>query len=674
MGKIRLVFIKYVAGVVLACMAACGPKSAAPALEPLARQIEDSLRVFRISFVREAVQQGMRAAADSDAYYNYLMYASIMHYYSAQPDSMLACVDRTLGYLRRHPRNRSRSRLLVKCLQTRGAYYAAYRYDLDSLVYYNRLACMEAERGVDAEDIILSYNNLADAYRQQGRLDASTEAYRRAIFIADSVHTPRENYVPLYEGIATAYTALHAFDESKIWWNKSKELWDCMMAREKFNYLNNRGTDYYYQEDYANCKRLLLQLDAFLAGHPGMLWERKYCRINLTDVCLKEGDTAGADSLLRETAAFFAPMGDASTLSYIRTQQMELAFMKGDRAEVRRLLRDDPLPPDARPDIRLQRFGFLCRFYAGQGSWKEAYEAKEASVALADSLRNERVRMKTADMQLRYDRDTTVLSQQVRINRQQAWLARMCAALFAAMALVFFLLFFVHHRRKKAQLREERMLRRIVGLRMENIRNRITPHFIGNVLNHELLLAQQGKEGNLGGLVQLLRRQQALADKFCTSLKEELEFVRFYVAAEMERMSVKPDFSIHIADGIDPERMWLPSMMVQIFVENAIKHGLKGMAQAEGKKLFLRIDVYASEGCRCIDVSNNGNPLQASTARGQGTGLKVVSQTIQLLNESNKRPMSYSVGEQWMPGGERVCAARLVIPEDYDFDNRFANT
>ena len=501
MGKIRLVFIKYVAGVVLACMAACGPKSAAPALEPLARQIEDSLRVFRISFVREAVQQGMRAAADSDAYYNYLMYASIMHYYSAQPDSMLACVDRTLGYLRRHPRNRSRSRLLVKCLQTRGAYYAAYRYDLDSLVYYNRLACMEAERGVDAEDIILSYNNLADAYRQQGRLDASTEAYRRAIFIADSVHTPRENYVPLYEGIATAYTALHAFDESKIWWNKSKELWDCMMAREKFNYLNNRGTDYYYQEDYANCKRLLLQLDAFLAGHPGMLWERKYCRINLTDVCLKEGDTAGADSLLRETAAFFAPMGDASTLSYIRTQQMELAFMKGDRAEVRRLLRDDPLPPDARPDIRLQRFGFLCRFYAGQGSWKEAYEAKEASVALADSLRNERVRMKTADMQLRYDRDTTVLSQQVRINRQQAWLARMCAALFAAMALVFFLLFFVHHRRKKAQLREERMLRRIVGLRMENIRNRITPHFIANVLNNRKITDAIHALLDRGGLI-----------------------------------------------------------------------------------------------------------------------------------------------------------------------------
>ena len=154
----------------LACMAACGQQDAASALEPLARQIEDSLRVFNVAFVRSAVEQGMRAATDSDAYYNYLMYASILHYYSAQPDSMLACVDRAWDYLRNHPRNRSRNRLLVKCLQTRGAYYAAFCSDLDSLVHYNRLACMEAEKGVDVEDIVLSYNNLADAYRQQGEL------------------------------------------------------------------------------------------------------------------------------------------------------------------------------------------------------------------------------------------------------------------------------------------------------------------------------------------------------------------------------------------------------------------------------------------------------------------------------------------------------------------------
>ena len=539
MRKIRLVFIKYVAGAALACMAACGPRSAAPALEPLAQQIEDSLRVFRLSFVREAVQQGMRAATDSDAYYNYLMYASIMHYYSAQPDSMLACVDRTLAYLRQRPQNRRRGRLLVKCLQTRGAYYAAYRYDLDSLVHYNRLACMAAERGVDVEDIILSYNNLADAYRQQGRLDASAAAYHWAIFIADSVHTPRENYVPLYEGIATAYTALHAFDESKIWWDKSEELWDCMMTREKFNYLNNRGTDYYYQEDYANCKRLLLQLDAFLAGHPGMLWERKFCHINLTDVCLKEGDAAGADSLLRETHAFFAPTGDEATLSYIHTQQMELALLEGKAGQVRRLMQENPLPQDARSDIRLQRLDFLARFHAGQGEWQQACDARASYVALADSLRDERVRMKTADMQLRYERDATVLEQQIRINRQQMKLMQVYAVLLAVLVLLLLLAFLVYYRRKKARAKEERMLRRIVDLRMENIRNRITPHFIYNVLNHELLLKQQGKESNLGNLVQLLRRQQALAATFCTSLKEELDFVRLYVATETDRMDAR---------------------------------------------------------------------------------------------------------------------------------------
>lgn len=640
-------------------------------IKMLKQEIHDSIRTFNVNFAKEAILKGKNVAKDSDDYYDFVLYDVILLFYMSQPDSMLNNLAQTMDYLSRQPATSRRNQMRIKCLQTKAAYYSQFYLDPDSLVYYNIEACKVAEQEPDFEQQILCLNNLADAYRQKGELAQSAFYYKKAIYLADSAHTAKDNYVPLYGGLAATYTTLHDFKQSKIWLDKSLELWELMMTHEKFNYLTNRGNDYYYQKDYLNCLNTFLQTDTFLRAHPELEWEKYICHSNIVDVYLKLNQPQNADSLLFDNIAFFQKMQSETVLPYLYTQQMELAMQKKDYKQAEQLIQKHPLPEGTKPDHILARLDFLQRYYTEQADWKKAFQYQKAYNELNDSLRDDRVRMRTADLQMRYERDATILNQKLYIGEKETQLLQTYTWLAISVSILILLVLLYYYRRKQMRFKEEQMLHRIVELRMENIRNRITPHFIYNALNHELLAQQQGKPTQLHVLVNLLRQGQNLANVFCTSLKEEMDFIQLYVQIEGEALGENFRYETILEEGIEPEHVTLPSMMIQIFVENAIKHGLKDIpaeidARME-KKLILHI--FKKENDIYIEVRNNGKPLNLQNRDHKTqTGLRVVSQTIQLLNERNKQQMSYNLTEYRDAKGETGCCVQLIIPNNYNFN------
>lgn len=83
-------------------------------------------------------------------------------------------------------------------------------------------------------------------------------------------------------------------------------------------------------------------------------------------------------------------------------------------------------------------------------------------------------------------------------------------------------------------------------------------------------------KNNLLELVKYLRRSLELTEKLSVSLQDELDFVRSYI--NLERGRVGEDFTatVTVEEGLDASRVMIPSMIIQIPVENAIKHGLVG--------------------------------------------------------------------------------------------------
>ena len=89
---------------------------------------------------------------------------------------------------------------------------------------------------------------------------------------------------------------------------------------------------------------------------------------------------------------------------------------------------------------------------------------------------------------------------------------------------------------------------------------------------------------NLIGLTKLIRRNLELTDCLAVSLADELDFVDTYVKLERQSLGSEFEYRLDLAEQLDLQEMKVPSMLLQIPVENAIKHGLR---LKEGKRLLL---------------------------------------------------------------------------------------
>ena len=115
-----------------------------------------------------------------------------------------------------------------------------------------------------------------------------------------------------------------------------------------------------------------------------------------------------------------------------------------------------------------------------------------------DSIRNERIRMHTADLALRYQQDSTLLAHRVMIREAENKVLKLRQAhlIVGSIAIVAFLVaFFLYlYRKKRRALMQAESRRMASSLRLENIRTRLSPHFIYTVLNQALLSRKQEEQ------------------------------------------------------------------------------------------------------------------------------------------------------------------------------------
>ena len=142
------------------------------------------------------------------------------------------------------------------------------------------------------------------------------------------------------------------------------------------------------------------------------------------------------------------------------------------------------------------------------------------------------------------------------------------------MLLVFMLIAgaWIAYRSRKRDKEEWMMRNAMTSLRLKNIRNRISPHFIFNVLNREISsLKDRESNHRLYELVKLIRYNLELTESLAVTLAEELDFVKTYIGLEEQVLQPGFEFHIDIDPALDIHRVKIPVMLLQIPVENAVK-------------------------------------------------------------------------------------------------------
>lgn len=617
--------------------------------------------------VRLKAFQKMEEAKDSLVKYNYLAMTLKTYLITSQLDSAQIVIQQIHDFIERQHSSSQMADLESECFNMKGNIFARVG-NMDSAEICFRKAYELRMRGTRIEVVPDILMNLADANNRLGKLDIGAAWYRRALLMCDSLHIASTKKPPIYYGLAQVYVTMRDFEQCDYYYNLAGESYDSMLPYEKYIYLNNRGTSYYYREDYQTAIKYFQKVIDLVEGYADMSFELNLGRLNLGDCYLQLNMVDLAVKYINECQLFFEEMGVSTALYYIDTQKIELALLQKDFQEARRLLSESVVPPGIDPDMVHIRNKYLQQFYEETGNYKRAYHYLQRNNQLDDSIRNERVRMRTADLTLRYQQDSTLIAHRILLQEQKnkVLVLRQTQFVVFAVAVVSILtaVFLYLYSKKKRALLLARNHRTVSTLRLENIRNRLSPHFIFNVLNREMVERNVEEKQELSSLVKLMRRNLELVEQLCVTLAEELDFVKTYI--NLERRSLGPDFhsELKIEKDVQPEQIRILSMMIQIPVENAVKHALR---EKEGER-NLWVSVCRRGNGICIKITDNGGGYRPdSRNRGTGTGMKVIMQTIRILNNKNKEAIDVLVHNVSLQSGEMGCEVTFWLPDNYDY-------
>ena len=210
------------------------------------------------------------------------------------------------------------------------------------------------------------------------------------------------------------------------------------------------------------------------------------------------------------------------------------------------------------------------------------------------------------------------------------------------------------NQRKKREVEEK-----LTTLQMKTIKNHMDPHFTFNVLNG---LAGNIAKGNLDeAQIQIVRFSRLLQglmkkrDTIYVTLDEELNFIRNYLELERLRFKENFEYTIDIDDNVNL-MFQIPSMFIQILVENSLKHGLKRKPGVKKVLVSLREDKEKIT----VIVEDNGIGREAAKKSlfRTGSGLALLEDMIFLNSKLKGNEISYKYkdlfDDKGNPAGTRV--------------------
>ena len=204
--------------------------------------------------------------------------------------------------------------------------------------------------------------------------------------------------------------------------------------------------------------------------------------------------------------------------------------------------------------------------------------------------------------------------------------------------------------------RAETAAARLAEARLQSLRAQLRPHFLFNALNATVALVRDGENARaadaLVGISDLLRATLRGDARHEVTLEEELAFVEQYLAIERLRMGDRLRVEVDVPPSLLDARV--PSLCLQPFVENAVRHGFRHVPG----EAVLGVTARAADGRLQLQVTDNGVgvPSEGDLASTSGIGIGNARARLALLHGA---AASVRLGAG---AGGRGTTAELIVP------------
>ncbi len=214
-----------------------------------------------------------------------------------------------------------------------------------------------------------------------------------------------------------------------------------------------------------------------------------------------------------------------------------------------------------------------------------------------------------------------------------------------------------YYSRVKGKQKKERNRRHIRELELRAIRSQMNPHFIFNALSsiQNLINRSANQEANeyLIDFSRLLRKVLATSEKKLVSLSDEIEQLQLYL--KLEQLRFPFSYSLAVGKNIEPDAIEIPGMLIQPFVENAVKHGIAPRGTGE---IIIRLSLQ--DQLLVIDIIDDGPGMETETE--DGFGIRAISNEFEILKDLYNTEIGITIENRQEKESVSGCHVRLSIP------------
>lgn len=302
-------------------------------------------------------------------------------------------------------------------------------------------------------------------------------------------------------------------------------------------------------------------------------------------------------------------------------------------------------------------------FFAMQ-DYKQAYVLLDSSFSIFEEEVDSSYIVRARELETKYE--VKAKDDEIRnLNASNASVKKISAlqrTLLFVLAVIFLLLIafaILLYRRRglKEQLKQTELEQRLLRSQME-------PHFIFNTLSTlQSLIRTEEKEQSikyLNRFARLLRLNLENSREPFVLLAREVEALGNYLSLQAMRFHTIFDYTLDVYEGYEEDDIYIPPMLIQPFVENAIQHGVQNLEEMGS----LSITIEKHDGTlKCI-IEDNGHGFEKDkiNAGKQSLSTTIIRERLELLSKKTGRKAGLTITDKKVTGKGSGIIVQIDIP------------
>jgi two-component sensor histidine kinase len=237
------------------------------------------------------------------------------------------------------------------------------------------------------------------------------------------------------------------------------------------------------------------------------------------------------------------------------------------------------------------------------------------------------------------------------------WFRILAIAIIVGLAWLIVMMQF--NRFKKKEREKSNIRQQLNELEQKALRAQMNPHFIFNCLSsiQSFIITKDFETTNnyLTEFARLIRQTLDNSEKTSISIENEVRYLSSYIDIERMRYGHSFDYTIEVSPEVKQDFTYIPNMILQPYVENCIRHGLRHN-EMQG---LIQIKFRQTESeLTCIVEDNGIGRKKAAEYKSririeyQSRGMKLTEERINLLNKNQDEKIKIEVVDLEHPDGE----------------------